>query len=33
MYGYIGEILIFDSSLSAADIQQIESYLQTKWGL
>lgn len=33
MFGYIGEILIFDSALSAADIQKIEEYLQTKWGL
>lgn len=31
--GYIGEILIFDSALSAGNITQIETYLQTKWGL
>ena len=31
--GFIGEILIFDSALSTSDIQSIENYLNTKWGL
>jgi hypothetical protein len=33
MYGYIGEILIFDNALSAQDISDLETYLQNKWGL
>ncbi len=33
MTGFIGEILIFDSALSPADITKIESYLKNKWGL
>jgi hypothetical protein len=33
MYGFIGEILIFDQNLSPAEIAQIENYLQSKWGL
>lgn len=31
--GYIAEFLIFDRALSAQDIQDLETYLQTKWGL
>ena len=33
MYGFIGEILIFDSDLSGTDIQKIENYLKAKWGI
>ncbi len=30
--GYIGEFLIFDAQLSAADILKMKTYLQNKWG-
>ena len=30
--GYIGEFLIFDKQLSAAEILKIETYLKNKWG-
>ncbi len=33
MTGFIGEILIFDSQLSAEDVAKIETYLSSKWGL
>ena len=31
--GYLGEILVYQSSLSAPQRQQVESYLAQKWGL
>lgn len=32
MVGYIGEFLIFDAQLSAADITKVKDYLKNKWG-
>lgn len=31
--GYIAEILVYNSTLSLADLESVESYLATKWGL
>lgn len=31
--GYIGEMMIWTRTLSAAEIDQVESYLKTKWGI
>lgn len=33
MNGYIGEVLIWTRTLSAAEISTVELYLNTKWGL
>lgn len=30
--GDVGEILVYDAALSAAQIQQVEGYLRSKWG-
>jgi len=31
--GYIAEIVIYSRALSVADVQRVERYLGTKWGL
>jgi hypothetical protein len=33
LYGYISEIIVYNSSLSTSQRQQVESYLAWKWGL
>jgi hypothetical protein len=31
--GYIAEIVIYSRALSVADVQRVERYLGTKWGV
>ncbi len=31
--GNIGEIIVFERALSAADRKEVESYLSNKWGI
>jgi hypothetical protein len=33
MNGDVGEVLMFNKSLSGAEISGVESYLTTKWGI
>jgi hypothetical protein len=32
-YGYVGEMLYYNTTLSSSNIQNLESYLSSKWGL
>lgn len=32
-YGDVAEIIVYDSALSTSDIQSVESYLASKWGI
>jgi hypothetical protein len=33
-YGWLGELIVYDNrALNAAEVQRVESYLRTKWGL
>jgi hypothetical protein len=31
--GYIGEILLFDTALSGADLTNVEAYLNARWNI